>query len=81
MEVHNRQELNQTIEISAEIIGVNKQNLTIFTLNQNNALKLKPYIPDHIISVGESGIHTVGDAKRYISADYNTALVGEALVK
>ncbi|AAO90665.1 indole-3-glycerol phosphate synthase TrpC [Coxiella burnetii] len=81
VEVHNRQELDQAIEIGAEIIGVNNRNLTTFSVDPNNALKLKPYIPDHIISVAESGIHTVSDAKRYISAGYNAVLVGEALVK
>jgi indole-3-glycerol phosphate synthase len=38
-------------------------------------------IPDSIIKVAESGVHTPADAKEYHAAGADAILVGESLVK
>jgi indole-3-glycerol phosphate synthase len=81
VEVHDRDELEYALAIGAEIIGINNRNLTTFAVNSNNAIQLKPFIPDHIVSIAESGIYSPDDAKRYIEAGYHALLIGEALVK
>ena len=81
VEVHNQKELDYAVKIGADIIGVNNRNLTTFEIDSNNALNLKPYIPDHVITVAESGINTLADAKRFAEAGFDAILIGEALVK
>lgn len=80
VEVHNKNELDYALSIGAEIIGVNNRNLTTFEIDTTIALNLKPYIPNHIISVAESGIKNAEIAKQYIEAGFNALLIGEALV-
>lgn len=80
VEVHNYDELQQAIAAKADIIGVNNRDLTNFTVNTNNAIKLKPYIPEHIITVAESGIQSLSLAKKYAEVGYDALLIGEALV-
>ncbi len=80
VEVHDRQELDYAIEIGSEIIGINNRNLTTFEVNTENAIKLRPFIPDHIVSIAESGIHTLNDVKQLIDANFDALLIGEALV-
>jgi len=81
IEVHNREELDYAVEIGAEIIGVNNRNLLTFEVDVENAVRLKSFIPDHIVSVAESGIHSLELAQQYASLGYNALLIGEALVK
>lgn len=81
VEVHHRDELEYALTIGADIIGVNNRNLTTFEIDPTQAIQLKPFIPDHIVSIAESGIQSVHDAQRYTNAGYHAVLIGEALVR
>lgn len=81
VEVHSRDELDLATNIGAEIIGVNNRNLTTFAVDIENAVRLKTDIPNHVIAVAESGIHSIEIAQRYAALGYNALLIGEALVK
>lgn len=80
-EVHDRVELDVALASGADIIGINNRNLTTFEVNPDTALLLKPFIPEHIITVAESGITTPEHALCYRNAGFNAVLIGEALVK
>jgi len=81
VEVHTAEELELALEFGAEIIGINNRNLSTFNIDTETALRLKPLIPKHIISVAESGITSEKTAESYIEAGFNALLIGEALVK
>lgn len=81
VEVHSHEELKYALDIGADIIGVNNRDLTTFNIDHNNALQLKTHIPDHVVSIAESGIHSLATARQYASAGYDGLLIGEALVK
>lgn len=81
VEVHTHDELDYAIEIGSEIIGVNNRNLSTFEVDTENAIRLKPFIPEHIVSVVESGIRSLELAQQYTNAGYDAVLIGEALVK
>lgn len=81
VEVHTGDELDYTLEIGADLIGVNNRDLNTFAVDTNNALQLKQYIPNHVITIAESGINSLDLAMQYKQAGFNAVLIGEALVK
>lgn len=81
VEVHDRAELDIALACGATIIGINNRNLNTFKVDLETAIKLKPFIPPHIITVAESGIEQTAQAQQYFKAGFNAVLIGESLVK
>jgi len=81
IEVHNRRELEQVLELNPKIIGINNRNLADFSVSLETTITLHSLIPKDMIVVSESGIHTREDVKRLEDVGVNAILVGEALVK
>jgi len=81
VEVHDEEELKPAIASGARIIGVNNRNLHTFQVNLVVSLRVAEKIPDGIVKVSESGIHSSGDIQRLRAAGYQAFLVGEHLIK
>lgn len=81
IEVHDRKELEQVLELNPKIIGINNRNLADFSVSLQTTIALHSLIPKDMIVVSESGIHTREDVKRLEDVGVNAILVGEALVK
>jgi len=81
VEIHNKEELEIALKANARLIGVNSRNLKTMKVNLATAEDLIKAIPDHIIKIAESGIHSIDDAKRMKNAGYQGVLVGEMLVR
>jgi indole-3-glycerol phosphate synthase len=80
IEVHNRHELEQVLELDPKIIGINNRNLADFSVSLQTTLDLRSLIPNDKIVVSESGIHTREDVEILEAAGVNAILVGEALI-
>lgn len=80
-EVHDETELKIALEAGAKIIGVNNRNLDTFEVSLQTAERLKKQIPKGILTIAESGIFSIDDAKRMKDAGFNGVLIGEALVR
>ena len=80
VEVHNRAELEMVLKCSPGIVGINNRDLTDFSINLETTLKLRPLIPEGVLVVSESGIHTRDDVLTLQKAEIDAILVGEALV-
>ena len=80
IEIHNRQELEQVLELDPKVIGINNRNLADFSVSLQTTLELLPLIPNNKIVVSESGILTREDVKLLENAGVNAILVGESLV-
>jgi len=81
LEVHDQEELEQTLTDKVDAIGVNNRNLKDFTVSIETSQKLAALIPDSIIKVSESGIsqpETILTLKDY---GYRGFLMGEAFMK
>lgn len=63
------------------MIGVNNRNLKNFTVDVENSLRLRRYIPEGILFVAESGIHSPEDISRMREAGVDAVLIGETLMK
>jgi indole-3-glycerol phosphate synthase len=81
VEVHDEEELKPAIASGARIIGVNNRNLHTFQVHLDVSLRLAEKIPDGIVKVSESGIHSASDIQRLRAAGYKAFLVGEHLIK
>ena len=81
VEVHNEEELGIAINAKAPIIGVNNRNLKTFEVDLNIAKKLISKIPKNVVTISESGIMALDDAKLMHEWGYDGILVGEMLVK
>ena len=80
VEVHDERELDRAIDAGAEVIGVNQRNLATFEVDRELAVKLAPRMPEGAVTVAESGIRGVDDARAVASAGYHAVLVGESVV-
>lgn len=81
VEVHNRRELKTALGAGAEIVGVNNRNLKTFEVTLETSLRLAEDIPDGVLKISESGIHSREDIQRLSRAGFRAFLVGEHLLK
>lgn len=81
VEVHDEKEVEVAVNAGAEIIGVNNRDLRTFEVSLDTAIHLQKLIPEHIITVAESGIKECRDAWILRDAGFNAVLVGESLVR
>jgi indole-3-glycerol phosphate synthase len=81
VEVHDADELQRAVDSGARVIGVNNRDLRTFEVNLETSVALAERIPDGIVKVTESGIHSAEDVQRLCAAGYDAFLVGEHLMK
>jgi indole-3-glycerol phosphate synthase len=81
VEVHNAAELDVALASGAEIVGVNNRNLHTFDVTLDTSLQLVAKMPENVIKVSESGIHSADDVHRLREAGFHAFLVGEHLMK
>lgn len=81
VEVHNKTELDEALQLTTPLIGINNRNLRTFEVNLQTTLDLLPHIPPERIVVTESGILGVEDVQRMRSHHVHAFLVGEAFMR
>ena len=80
-EAHDAEEIAAAVSAGARIIGVNNRNLRNFTVDLENASRLREYIPADCLYVSESGVRTPEDAAAMKTAGADAILIGEALMR
>jgi indole-3-glycerol phosphate synthase len=80
-EVHNADELKRALEAGCDLIGVNSRDLRTFQLDLEIAFRLAELVPQTVLRIAESGIHTGTDIARLRSAGYQAFLIGESLMR
>jgi indole-3-glycerol phosphate synthase len=76
VEVHTLQELEKTMRIGAEIIGINNRNLKSFGVDNSTFSSIANHIPSDKIVVAESGIHSREDLLYMKNANADAVLIG-----
>lgn len=79
VETHNKDEILRAE--SAEIIGVNNRNLQTFDEDITTLERVREYIPENAVVVGESAIRSHADYKYLESLDIDAMLIGEAFMR
>lgn len=81
IEVHDRTELETALLLEPGMIGINNRNLKTFATSLENTFALLEEIPDHVLVVTESGIHTPEDVRAMRDHGVHAFLVGEAFMR
>ncbi len=81
VEVHNRMELEQALQLQPEIIGINNRDLHTFETSFDTSARLRAAIPAGAIVVTESGIRTRADVCFLRTLDIHCFLIGETLMR
>ncbi|MCG1026149.1 MULTISPECIES: indole-3-glycerol phosphate synthase TrpC [Dehalobacter] len=81
VEVHDEAEAARAMAAGAGIIGINNRNLETFEVDLDHSRRIGAMIPDHLIKVSESGIHTGEDILTVQAWGFDAVLVGEAFMK
>ncbi len=63
------------------VVGVNARNLKTLEIHPDTFSRLRPLIPEGVVTVAESGIAGPDDAAAYAAQGADAVLVGEALVR
>jgi indole-3-glycerol phosphate synthase len=81
VEVHDEPETERAVALGAALVGVNARNLKTLDVDPATFGKLAPLLPDHVVTVAESGITGPDDVRRHVAEGADVVLVGEALVR
>ena len=81
VEAHDEPEIRRALNCGARIIGVNNRNLKDFSIDMNNAKKLRELVPPEIIFVSESGVKSADDIKKIREIGADAVLIGEILMR
>lgn len=81
LEVHNEEELVNSLMPSLDMLGVNNRNLKTFEVNIETSVALSQHIPPEFVRVSESGISSVSAIKMLRELGYQGFLVGETFMK
>lgn len=80
VEAHSSSEVEQAVDLGAQIIGINARDLNTFELDRDLFGSLASQIPSGTVRVAESAVRTSADVAHYRRAGADAVLVGEALV-
>jgi indole-3-glycerol phosphate synthase len=81
VEAHDEWELDRALAAGAVIAGINARDLGTFAEDLSVGERLVARLPREVLSVAESAIRSVDDARRMADAGFDAVLVGEALVR
>jgi len=81
VEVHNAPELEQALELTTPLLGINNRNLKTFEVTLQTTLSLLSMVPSNKTLVTESGILNRADVQLMRDHQVNAFLVGEAFMR
>lgn len=81
LEVHNLEELEKSLVLTVDMMGVNNRNLKTFQVSTEISKELSEKIPKEFIKVSESGISNTDVILDLKSYGYQGFLVGENFMK
>lgn len=81
LEVHNKEELENSICEQIDLLGVNNRDLKTFVTDIKVSKELAPLIPDDFVKVSESGISKPETIAELMDVGYEGFLIGENFMK
>ena len=81
VEAHCQEEAARAVSAGARLIGVNHRDLATFHIDMSLTGRLRAYVPEGTVLVGESGIKSAADARALADAGADAILVGESLMR
>jgi indole-3-glycerol phosphate synthase len=80
VEVHDERELADSLDVGADVLGINNRDLRSFTTDLATTERLRPLLPADTLVVSESGLRDRRDLERLMAVGVGAFLVGEAFM-
>lgn len=80
LEVHDREELEQSVCEYVDMVGVNNRNLKTFVTSIETSLELAQLIPNEFVKISESGLKDAETIQQLRNAGYQGFLIGETFM-
>lgn len=81
LEVHNEEELLKSLDVGADLIGVNNRDLQTFQVSIDVSRRLIENIPKTVPAVSESGIENPTTIKELKQLGYSGFLIGQSFMQ
>ncbi len=81
VEVHDEDDLEAALDAKASLVGVNNRDLDTFRVSVETTARLRPMIPEGVVTASESGLSSREDLARLRALRVDAALIGEELVR
>jgi indole-3-glycerol phosphate synthase len=81
IELYEPENLDRVLNLAPALVGVNNRNLKTMQTDLDHSLRLRERVPDEILFVSESGIHSRADVDRLRAHGIQAMLVGETLMR
>ena len=81
VELHEAANLDRVMRLDPQMVGVNNRDLKVMQTNLQHCIDLRSRVPDSVLFVGESGIHSRQHVEQLIAGNVHAMLVGETLMK
>jgi indole-3-glycerol phosphate synthase len=81
LEVHNEEELNHSLEVGSDLIGVNNRDLKTFGVSVDVSKRLIQKIPKDLPAISESGIENPATIKELKSIGFSGFLIGQSFMQ
>ena len=81
MEVHNERELDQALEVEADVLGINNRDLSDFSVSIERTFDLLADIPAGKTVVSESGFSNRDQLDDLERVGVDAVLIGETLMR
>ena len=80
IETHDEVEVERSLDLGVEMIGVNQRDLVTFEVDHERAVRMASVIPPSVLRIAESGVRGHDDAQDLRRAGFDAVLVGESLL-
>jgi len=80
MELHEPEEM-EILNPFVDVVGINNRNLKTFDVNLEQSIKLAAQLPNDILKISESGIHSPEDVFYLRQNGFDGFLIGESFMK
>ncbi|MBE9515495.1 MAG: indole-3-glycerol phosphate synthase TrpC [Proteobacteria bacterium] len=81
IEVHDERELERALTFNMPMVGINNRNLHTFETSLDTTVNLLGRVPENVLVVTESGIHSKEDVAFMREHNVNAFLVGEVFMR
>jgi indole-3-glycerol phosphate synthase len=81
LEVHDAEELQNNIQATVDVLGVNNRSLKTFEVSLQVAVNLSTLMPKNMLCIAESGITSLEDMQYLRKYGYQGFLIGESFMK
>lgn len=84
VEVHRREELHRALKLDPTIIGINNRDIRTLERDAGDVRvteELAPLVPDRILTISESALHSREEVRRALQAGADGVLIGTAILQ